>query len=309
MPALYSIFGIPLAAVWDYTYRSHDNAGMRNVLLISCLLAGVVVTGIQAQAPAPAPQKPAPAPATAPPATQTPAKTTPAPPPRRTAPATSRAGMAITVTTPQGATISGVQVNLMGPTERGGETDGSGQLSLPGLQPGTYRLRFSGDRVTSFEKEVVVRPGQVADVDVSLNPAPEPKVVMAPAPVAPPVSAAPALGPKGQPLTHVIGDLLEKEYVGKQPRRETLLACSGSERSTMIQLNEALPERLYENADAIYYVLGGEGAILMNGKEARLGLNAFVSVPRGTSHSFSRRGNRLLVLLSVLSGEPCEQPR
>ena len=104
-----------------------------------------------------------------------------------------------------------------------------------------------------------------------------------------------ALGPKGQPLTHVIGDLLEKEYVGKQPRRETLLSCSGSERSTMIQLNEALPERLYENADAIYYVLGGEGAIMMNGKETRLGLNAFVSVPRGTSHSFSRRGNRLLV--------------
>ena len=297
---------------------------MRNVLLISCLLAGVVVTGVQAQAPtpapqkptpAPAPQKPAPAPVAAPPATQTPAKTTPAPTtptptPRRAAPATSsRAGMAITVTTPQGATISGVQVNLMGPTERGGETDGSGQLSLPGLQPGTYRLRFSSERVTSFEKEVVVRAGQVADVDVSLNPAPEPKVVMAPAPVAPPMPAAPALGPKGQPVTHVIGELLEKEYVGKQPRRETLLSCSGSERSTMIQLNEALPERLYENADAIYYVLGGEGSILMNGKEARLGLNAFVSVPRGTSHSFSRRGNRLLVLLSVLSGEPCEQPR
>ena len=29
----------------------------------------------------------------------------------------------------------------------------------------------------------------------------------------------------------------------------------------MIQLNEALPERLYENADAIYYVLGGEGSV------------------------------------------------
>ena len=217
--------------------------------------------------------------------------------------------MAITVTTPQGATIAGVQVNLMGPTERGGQTDVGGQLSFPGLQPGTYRLRFSGDRVTSFEKEVVVRAGQVADVDVSLSPAPEPKVVMAPAPTPPPAPAEASLGPKGQPLTHVIGDLLEKEYVGKQPRRETLLSCSGSERSTMIQLNEALPERLYENADAIYYVLGGEGAIMMNGKETRLGLNAFVSVPRGTSHSFSRRGTRLMVLLSVLSGEPCEQAR
>ena len=77
----------------------------------------------------------------------------------------------------------------------------------------------------------------------------------------------------------------------------------------MIQLNEALPERLYENADAIYYVLGGEGSVMMNGRETRLGLNGFVSVPRGTSHSFTKRGNRILVLLSVLSGEPCEQAR
>jgi hypothetical protein len=279
---------------------------MRNVLLISCLLAGGLVAGSHAQAPAtPAPQKPAPTPPA--PTTQAPPKTTPAP--RRAAPpAGARAGMAITVTTPQGATIADVHVALMGPTERGGDTDGSGQVNFPGLQPGTYRLRFSGDQVTAFEKEVVVRAGQVSDVDVSLNPAPEPKVVTAPAP--PPVAAAsPSIGPKGEPVTYAIGDLLEKEYVGRQPRRETLLSCSGSERAAMIQLNEPLPERLYENADAIYYVLGGEGSVMMNGRETRLGLNGFVSVPRGTSHSFTKRGSRLLVLLSVLSGEPCEQAR
>jgi mannose-6-phosphate isomerase-like protein (cupin superfamily) len=216
--------------------------------------------------------------------------------------------MAITVTNPQGATIGGVTVALMGPTERSGETNGSGQVNFPGLQVGTYRLRFSGDSVTSFEKEVVVRAGQVADVDVSLSPAPEPKVIMAPAPAPPPAAAA-ATGPKGQPMTYAIGDLLEKEYVGKQPRRETLLSCSGNERAAMIQLNDPMPERLYENADAIYYVLGGEGTLMLNGKETKLGLNGFASVPRGTSHSFIRRGSRLLVLLSVISGEPCEQAR
>ena len=282
---------------------------MRNVLLFSYLLSGVIVTGVQAQTPAPAQQKPAPAPAPAP-AAQPPAKTPAATgTPRRAAPVATRSGMAITATTPQGATISGVHVALMGPTERSGDTDGSGQVNFPGLQAGTYRLRFTADTVTTFEREVVVRAGQVADVDVTLSAAPEPKVVMAPAPPPAPAPAAPALGPKGQPLSHAIGDLLEKEFVGKQPRRETLLSCSGSERSTMIQLNEGLPERLYENADAVYYVLGGEGAIVMNGRESRLGVNAFVSVPRGTSHSFLRRGNRLLVLLSVLSGEPCEQAR
>jgi hypothetical protein len=283
---------------------------MRNVLLISCLLAGVVTMGVYAQAPAtPATQKPAPAPAPAP-TTQKPA---PAPvtqkPAGTRAPTTSaRSGMAITVTSPQGATLSGVHVAIMGPTERSGDTDGSGQVNFPGLQAGTYRLRFSGDKVTAFEKEVIVRAGQISDVDVSLSAAPEPKVIMQPAPALPPGPTT-AAGPKGQPVTYAIIDLLEKEYVGKQPRRETLLSCSGNERAAMIQLNESMPERLYENADAIYYVLGGEGTLMLNGKEMKLGLNGFASVPRGTSHSFSKRGNRLLVLLSVLSGEPCEEPR
>jgi hypothetical protein len=215
--------------------------------------------------------------------------------------------MAITVTSPQGATIGGVQVALMGPTERSGETNGSGQVSFPGLQAGTYRLRFSGDNVTAFEKEVAIRAGQIANVDVTLTAAPEPKVIVKEAPAPPPTTAA--AGPKGLPVTYAIGDLLEKEYVGKQPRRETLLSCSGNQRAAMIQLNEAMPERLYENADAIYYVLGGEGTLMLNGKEMKLGLNGFASVPRGTSHSFAKRGSRLLVLLSVLSGEPCEQPK
>src|SRR4029079_17445336 len=249
---------------------------------------------------APATQTPAP-PA---PATQKPASTTPAP---RRAPTTSaRSGMAITVTSPQGATIGGVEVALMGPTERNGETHGSGQVSFPGLQAGTYRLRFSGDKVTAFEKEVIVRAGQIADVDVTLTAAPEPRVIVKEAPAPPPTTAD--AGPKGQPINYAIGELLEKEYVGKQPRRETLLSCSGNQRAAMIQLNEAMPERLYENADAIYYVLGGEGTLMLNGKETKLGLNGFASVPRGTSHSVSKRGSRLLVLLSVLSGEPCEQP-
>jgi hypothetical protein len=98
--------------------------------------------------------------------------------------------MAITVASPQGATIGGVQVELMGPTERSGETNGSGQVSFPGLQAGTYRLRFTGDKVTAFEKEVTVRPGQIADVDVTLSAAPEPKVIVKEAPAPAPTTAA-----------------------------------------------------------------------------------------------------------------------
>jgi mannose-6-phosphate isomerase-like protein (cupin superfamily) len=292
---------------------------MRNALLLS-----FVLTVSQAAAQTPTTQKPTPTPPprtgttqTQPPPAPAPAQPAPAPKPatpppatapRRAAPATTRGGIAITATSPQGATLPDVRVSLSGPTERTDQTDASGQLTVPSLLTGTYRVRFEGEKVTTFEKEVTVQTGKVTAVDVMLNPAPEPKVVTAPAPPAAKPDA-PAEGPPGQPLTLGVVTLLEKEFVGKQPRRESLLACSGNERTTMIQLNESLPQRLYETADAVYYVLGGEGMIQMNGKDSKLATYDFASVPRGTSHSFTRRGNRALVLLAVLSGEACEQPR
>ena len=221
--------------------------------------------------------------------------------------------MAITVTDMRGMTLSGVHVEVTGPTERMGDTDASGQVNFPGLTAGTYRLRFTGDPVTAFEKEVAVRAGQIADVDVSLAAAPPRPAAPPPAPAvvpaAPSSAAAATVGPKGQPQILSIPDALEKDYVGKQPRRETLLSCSGNTRTTMIQLNEPQPERVYADADAVYYIIGGEGTVAINGKTSALGTNAFVSVPRGTGHSFLRKGNRPLILLSVLSGEPCEQAR
>jgi mannose-6-phosphate isomerase-like protein (cupin superfamily) len=75
----------------------------------------------------------------------------------------------------------------------------------------------------------------------------------------------------------------------------------------MIQLNEPQAERLYDDADAVYYVLGGQGTIRINGQATRIDTNGFASVPRGAAHSFERRGSRALVLLAVLGGTPCEE--
>ena len=310
---------------------------MRNALLLSLLFiagAGAAARGEAPQAqPAPAPkpaappattQKPAtppattakPAPAQPPPATAKPAPAAPAgqapaatPAPVRRAPAaasTARGGMAITVTDGSGATITGVRVAAEGPTPRGGETNGSGQVNFPGLQGGAYRLRFDGDAVVSFEKEVTVRGGQVLAVDVMLNPA---KKVAPPPPApvaAPPPPVAAKAGPVGEPQFINIPRVLEAEFVGKAPRRESLLACSGDTRSAMLQVNQPTPERMYADADVVYYVIGGEGMLKLNGKETKLSLNDFVSIPRGGSHSFERKGNRMLILLSVLGGEACD---
>jgi hypothetical protein len=213
----------------------------------------------------------------------------------------------VTATGPDGRTLPGVQVEVLGAADRSGETDQNGTVRFANMRPGTYRVRFSGPGIITFERETVVRAGQTADLDVTLNAAPEePAPEPQPAEEAAPVPAAAAEGPPGEPQLKSILDLLEKEFVGRQPRKETLLGCSVNLRSMMIQLNDPLPERLYESAEAAYYVLGGEGTIRLDGRETAVVTGSFALVPRGTAHAFIRKGRRPLILLSMLSGEPCQ---
>jgi mannose-6-phosphate isomerase-like protein (cupin superfamily) len=219
--------------------------------------------------------------------------------------------MAITVTDPRGTTLAGVHAEVVGSSDRRGDTNASGQVNFTAMQAGTYRLRFTGDTVIAFEKEVTLRAGQVADVDITLNPAPKAPEPAAPAPP-PPAAAAPqpVVGPAGQPQTVSIVDLVERELIsGNQPRRETLVACSGNTRSTLVQLNQDQPQRIYEDSELGYYVVAGEGAVRINDRDTALTAGSFVSLPRGTAHTLVRRGRRPLIVLATLSGAPCEQPR
>jgi hypothetical protein len=100
---------------------------MRTLLLLSWVL--IAVSEASAQAPAPKPAQP-------------PAATPAAPrPARRAQPVNARGGIAITVTDSRGETLEAIDVRVVGPTDREGQTNASGQVNFPGLQPGTYRLR------------------------------------------------------------------------------------------------------------------------------------------------------------------------
>jgi hypothetical protein len=313
---------------------------MRFVLLLS-LVVGLAEAAAAQQAPATAkpagatpqtqkpapvqpqpPQKPAAAPpqtqkpAAAPPETQKPAAPSTQKPAqaRRTTPAATRSGLAITVTDSRGATIPDVTVELMGPTARKADTNSSGQINFPGLQAGLYRLRFSGESVVTLERDVTVRAGQVTDVDVTLSaappPPPPPPVVAAPERDPEPEVVAPPVGPKGTTQILSLVDLLEREIVrGNQPRKDTLVACSGNTRSMLVQLNEPQAIRVYDGAETLYYVIAGEGTIQIDGRDVALEAGRYAALPRGTSHALTRRGRRPLVLLAVLSGEPCEESK
>jgi mannose-6-phosphate isomerase-like protein (cupin superfamily) len=247
-----------------------------------------------------------------PPATPPTAPPKPTPPvaARRPAAAPARAGMALTITNPSGATLEGIRVEVLGTSDRSGETNASGQIGFTGMQAGTYRVRFSGDHVISFEREIVVRAGQTTTADVTLNPAPEEEAPPPPAPAPAPVPAAAPVGPGGKPQMLSVVDLIEEELIANnEPRRETLVACSGNTRTTLVQLNDNQAERRYDTAEIAYYVVAGEGAVRVAGRDTSLVASSFVSLPRETSHSVVRRGRRPLIMLVTLSGAPCEEAR
>jgi mannose-6-phosphate isomerase-like protein (cupin superfamily) len=211
-----------------------------------------------------------------------------------------------------GATIPGVQVEVTGPTERRDNTDTAGQVNFPQLQAGTYRLRFSGDKVTTFEKEVTTTPGKVSMLDISLAPAPPPREVIREVKPAAPVTpnvAAPQVGPVGMPQLKSLYDMAQTELKASQPRPETLIACSGNLRSTLVILSKEQPRRLYDSAEASYYVLGGEATFTVGDEEKTLDAGGYTAIPRGVPFSIVRHGKKQLALLALLSGAPCQEAK
>jgi mannose-6-phosphate isomerase-like protein (cupin superfamily) len=102
--------------------------------------------------------------------------------------------------------------------------------------------------------------------------------------------------------------LADREKNTKE-RREVLLSCSANTRSVMLVLTEEQPQRIYETAEATFYVVSGQGSAKVGTLQSVIGPGSFVAVPRATPFSLARQGNRPLIVLWTLSGEPCEQAR
>ena len=219
----------------------------------------------------------------------------------------------MTVTDMRGIMLPGVTVELTGLADRRDETGPNGQVNFSGLPAGTYRLRFSGDEVTAFEREVLIAAGKVTTLNISLNPAPPPKeIIREIAAATPPPPPPPAIGPAGMPQLVSLYDTVEKALRQKQPE-DILVSCSGNLRSTVVFLvGKDQPRRLYESAEVSYYVLGGDAVFHVgdaDAKDTTLGPGGYVAIPRAVPFSIARRSNKSVELLSVLSGAPCEEAK
>lgn len=209
----------------------------------------------------------------------------------------------ITVTDLSGAPLTDVRVTLTGSLDRSGTTPTNGTVKFDGLRPGTYRLRFEKEGYVLFEREIDVRAGQ---------PPPAPSVALTPAPAleAPPppeAPKAPEAPPPGKAVTVNLPDYIERNLItNSQPQKVSQVSCSGLGNTLLWQIREPWENRQHENADAMLYVVAGEGLLRLGSADVPVVAGSFTQVPRGTTYSITRRGRNPIILLATLVGEPCQ---
>jgi mannose-6-phosphate isomerase-like protein (cupin superfamily) len=255
-------------------------------------------------------------PPTQPPAIQPPATQPPPTQPARPRPTTAARPIAprVTVRDQSGTGVPGAKVMLTGATTAEFRTDESGSAILSSLKDGTYRIRCEQEGFVTLEREFVVRGGQPASIEVTLNRAPAP-TPPPPAPTPPPEpkpAAPPPIPASGPPVTVNIVDFAERNQIGsREPLKESVLACNGLETVRLLQLQEPVAEHTHSNMDEVLYVVAGDGIVHLGTKETLVSGRAasLLVVPHGTPHRLERRGRTPLVVLSMLSGAPCPNVR
>lgn len=223
-------------------------------------------------------------------------------PAAKPAPVTTTAAT-ITVTDLTGTPIPDVRVMLTGSLDRSGSTQGDGTVRFDGLRPGTYRLRFEKEGFVLFERELEVRSGQgPLNPSIALTPA-----AAGPAPAPPEEPKPAALPPPGKAVTVNLPDYIERNLIANsQPQKVSQISCSGLGSNLLWQIREPWENRQHENADAMLYVVAGEGTLRLGSTDVPVSAGSFTQVPRGTKYSIARRGRNPIIILATLVGEPCQ---
>jgi len=225
----------------------------------------------------------------------------PAAAPRRTT------SVRITVRDPGRATLAGVHLLLSGAAAGAFSTGADGTTVIPNLKDGLYRVRCERSGFITLEREFTVRGGARNAIDVILNAATPPAPPSANSvPQTPTVVAIPPSGPF---VALSIPDFLDRNFIGRESLKESILTCTPLETVRLLQMREGMAPHVHDRVDEIVYVLAGEGALRLGKDTVRLRAASLVVVPHGSDHVFERRGRKPLIVVSTLAGAACEPGR
>jgi mannose-6-phosphate isomerase-like protein (cupin superfamily) len=198
--------------------------------------------------------------------------------------------------------LEGVELAITGAGRHEATTNSSGIAALS-LPDGQYRVRFAHDGFITLEKEVTIRNGRPGEIEVALNRAPPPPAPP-PAPPAPEPAPAP-LKPSGPPAYVSIPAYLEKNFIGRDPLKESILGCMPDAMARLLQVRDPIAQHSHSDMDEVLYVVGGDGTIRIGTENISVSPGTLTTIPRGIAHAVERRGRNPLVLLSTMAGGSC----
>jgi len=207
----------------------------------------------------------------------------------------------IAVRDQDGTSLPGVRLLLSGAGTGAFVTSGAGTMVVPELKDGVYRLRCEREGFITLEREFAVRAGTYGQIDVVLNLAPPPPPEPAPEPAPPAV-----IPPGGPPVTISVVDFLDRNLIGREPLKESILACNPLETVRLLQMREGVAPHVHENSDEIIYVVAGEGTVRIGDAATPVRAGSLVVVTSGTGHAFERAGKNPLIVVSTLFGASCD---
>jgi len=215
--------------------------------------------------------------------------------------------MTVRVTDSAGAPLVGAKVTATGPAIRAGVTDATGTVRFLAMRAGNYRVRFESATTITLERDVVLRAGS-EPIEAAPTPAPPPPPPPpAPEPTHDQISnRGPLQAP--QPRTVAIPEFVERNMLGgKEPAKTSQVACGATSVTNLLQIRDPLKDIVHPDAEALIYVVGGEGVLALPIADVQLVAGTFSLVPRGTKYTLQRRGRSGLVLLETLTDTPCQK--
>jgi mannose-6-phosphate isomerase-like protein (cupin superfamily) len=209
------------------------------------------------------------------------------------------------VTDALGVPLADVKVTTQGPVAREGVTGPDGSVRFANMRAGTYRMRFAREGSITLERDITARAGEPLAIDVSLNAAPPAPKMPEPPKAAVSEPGTKPLPPGGEPKVVPIPLFLEKNFIGREGRKESPLGCTPTGTATLHQLREAWLNHTHEDADEWLYVVAGEGTLRIVNADQRITAGTFSSIPHSIGHALLPTGRNPLIVISVLSGPPC----
>jgi uncharacterized RmlC-like cupin family protein len=108
-------------------------------------------------------------------------------------------------------------------------------------------------------------------------------------------------------VTISVVDYLDRNLIGREPLKESILACNPLETVRLLQMREAVAQHVHEGGDEVIYVVAGEGTVRIGEAATPVRAGSLVVVTNGTGHAFERGGKNPLIVVSTLVGAPCDR--